>query len=51
VSFRFDSYSKEEASMTEVTGEEREGAGKQRDEIFNIYRPMVSQGKEWRAKM
>jgi hypothetical protein len=25
--------------------------GKQRDEVFNNYRPMVPQGKEWRIKM
>jgi hypothetical protein len=50
VSSRFDLHSKEEASTLEVAGEEGKRAKKQRDDIFNSYRPMVPQGKEWRAK-
>jgi hypothetical protein len=51
VSFRIDSYSKEEASTFEVVREKKEKElEKQRDEIFNSYMLMVPQGKEWRSK-
>jgi hypothetical protein len=51
VSSRFDSHAKEEASTLEATGEEGKRVGRtDRDNIFNSYKPMVSQGKEWRAK-
>jgi hypothetical protein len=51
VSSRFDSHSKEEELPRLRLREKKEKElEEQRDKIFNSYRPMVPQGKEWRAK-
>jgi hypothetical protein len=36
--------------MLEVAGEEGKELEEQKDKIFNSYKPMLPQGKEWRAK-
>jgi hypothetical protein len=52
VSSRIDSHTKKEASTSIRFQEKREKElEKQREEVFNQYKTMVQQGKEWRVKI